>query len=535
MTARRSLVLAILALALVACAPVAVPAATAPPATPAAAPSVFTRAITSEPASLDPHGAVGSGQSAILPYILDTLVFRDLDGGYLPYLAESWEVAPDAASITFELRSDVVFHDGTPLDAAAVIYTFERFQEKGARSPFAGTFANIAAMEAPDSHTVVIRFKEPTTSFLSVISSAYAGIISPTAAEAAGDDFGANPVGSGPYQLASWQPGVSVTLTRNSDYAWAPSLYDNQGPPHIETLVFEVVPDTATQLAALQAGEVDMIFVNQPGHLALLQQDEDIVLTQVPLNGLVWLGFNCVKPPFDDVAVRQALAHAVDKDEILEAALGGIGEPAFAPLPSTLPGFDPALKEHELGYDPDRAKALLAEAGFAQGDHGAWARDGEPLRATLLTSTRPPNQAVATVLQSQLAAIGVPVEIQALEAAAAMEAAAQGQFDLLLWRYDWSDADVLAIYFSSARIGRTNRLGYSNPAVDELLAAAQRQVDADERNALYFEAQTLILADAPIQPLYTPIEVYAARSRVEGIEYGAAGRVLLNDATIAAE
>ena len=192
-------------------------AAATPQATTAAEAQVagggtFTRAIASEPADLDPHGAVSSGKSVILPYLLDTLVYRTVTNEFVPYLAESWEIAPDATSVTFKLKAGVTFQDGTPLDADAVIFTFQRFQELGARSPYAGAIMNIAAMEATDAQTVVFRFKEPTTTFLSTLASTYAGIISPTAAKAAGDTFAQNPVGSGPYRLAEWRAGVSLTL-----------------------------------------------------------------------------------------------------------------------------------------------------------------------------------------------------------------------------------------------------------------------------------------------------------------------------------
>ena len=169
------------------------------------------------------------------------------------------------------------------------------------------------------------------------------------------------------------------------------------------------------------------------------------------------------------------LAHAVNKDEILSLALGGVGIKAFAPLPPTLPGFDASLAQHELGYDPAKAQALLAEAGFAKGGDGTWTKDGQALKGALLTSNRAPNDAIATLLQSQLKAIGVPVEIQQLDSKAVMEATAAGKFDLLLWRYDWNDPDALNIYLGSDRIGSTNRVAYSNPAVDELLAQGARR------------------------------------------------------------
>jgi peptide/nickel transport system substrate-binding protein len=307
---------------------------------------------------------------------------------------------------------------------------------------------------------------------------------------------------------------------------------ENQGAPYLDQMVLKVIPDAAAQLAALEAGEVDVIFVNNPAHRDKLATEPNVRLEETVLNSLIYLGFNNRKAPYDDVLVRRALSHAINKDQIVEAALGGLGIAAFAPLPPTLPGFDPALKADELGYDVEKAKAFLAEAGFAVGSDGKWNRDGEPLRAVLLTSTRPPNDAIATVIQSQLREIGVDVEIEQLDGKAVMEAASGGQFDLLLWRYDWNDPDALHIFLGTDRIGSTNRVAYSNPALDALLMQGAQEMDPQERNAIYGEAQRLILADAPWQAIYNPIDLMAIRDNVEGLKLGYMGRMLVNDARV---
>ncbi len=505
-----------------------VPASTTP-----ASGGVLVRAMTSEPATIDPQGAPSSGLSLVLPYLFDTLVVRDVDNRLLPALAEKWEVASDGKTISMTLRSGVTFHDGSPLTADAVRLTFERFKEKGVKSPIYGGIQQIAGIEAVDDLTVRFSFKEPPANFWSTISMPYAGILSPAAMEKAATDETAQLVGTGPFILGEWQAGQSITLLRNEAYAWGSELTENRRAPHLEQLVFKVIPDAATQLAALQAGEVDVIFVNNPDHLAKLKQDSSIRLEEAVLNSLIYLGFNTAKAPFDDPKVRQALAHAVNKDEILELALGGVGVKAFAPLPPTLPGFDASLAQHELVYDPARAQALLAEAGFTGGSDDVWTRDGQALTGVLLTSNRAPNDAIASLLQSQLKAIGVPVEIQQLDSKAVMEATTTGKFDLLLWRYDWNDPDALNIYLGSERVGSTNRVAYSNPAVDTLLAQGARELDEARRSDLYVEAQRLILADAPWQPLYVPLDVMAFSTRVDGARVGYMGRLLLNDAQVA--
>ncbi|HMQ30036.1 MAG TPA: ABC transporter substrate-binding protein [Chloroflexaceae bacterium] len=537
MNATRLLAALLLTLLLAACA--GAPSAPQPPAAPdsgaAAEPArggSVTRAITTEPTGLDPAGAQGSGQNVILPYLFDTLVAQDFENSIQPLLAERWEVSQDAKSIYFTLKQGLVFHDGTPLDAQAVVASFERLRSPELKSPMAASLKAVTAIEAVDARTVRFLFEQPSATFFSTITSPYASIVSPAAVAAAGEQFAQQPVGSGPFKLKSWEPGVAITLERNEAYAWAPPMVENRGAPYLDTVVFKVVPDAATQLAAFQAGEVDLMFLNQPDHITRMRGDANVVLEPVNFNGLAYLGFNCARAPFDDARVRQALAHAIDKVALVEAALGGEGAPAFAPMATTLLGFDAALQAGELAYDPARTAALLAEAGFAKGADGVWARDGAPLALTLLTFTRAPNQDVATVIQAQLKAVGVPVAITQLDAPAAGKAAVEGQYDLLVWRYDSNDSDVLNLNLNSQRIGSTNRVFYSNPEVDALLNAAAQELDAEARARLYVDAQRLIMADAPWQPLYTPVDMLALSPRLEGARLGAMGRVLLNDVTV---
>jgi peptide/nickel transport system substrate-binding protein len=492
----------------------------------------LTRAITSEPAQIDPQGAPNSGLNVVLPYLFDTLVVRDTDNKLLPLLAESWDAAPDGKAITMKLKAGVTFSDGSPLDAEAVRFTFQRFKETGTKSPIYGGVQQIDGITVVDPLTVRFTFKEPAANFWGTISMPYAGIISYKSAKSVAETGKGNLVGTGPFTLGEWKAGQSITLQRNLAYNWGATVTQNRAAPYLDSIVFKVIPDATTQLAALQAGEVDAIFINEPDHRAKLQKDPSVRLEDTVLNSMIYLGFNCRKAPFTDVRVRQALSYAVNKQDIVNIALGGIGMVASAPLPPTLPGYDPSLKSYELGYDPQKAQALLKEAGFARDANGVWAREGQPLKGVLVTSNRAPNDSIAALLQSELKAIGVPVEIQQLDSKAVMDATTAGSFDLLLWRYDWNDADALNIYLGSDRIGSTNRVAYSNPEVDKLLAQGARELDDAKRQQLYVQAQQMILQDAPWQPLYVPLDVLAINKRVDGVRIGYMGRMLVNDARL---
>jgi len=511
-------------------APTAEPATTVP-TTPKG--GSVTRALTTEPSGLDPHGPPGSGQNIVLPYLFDTLIYRDAENNYHPFLAESWEVTDDGQTITFQLKEDITFHDGTPMDAQAVKFSFDRFMELGAKNPVAAGLKTIGEVEVVDDSTVRFLFDAPSAVFFGTISMPYAGIVSPTAVEKWGEEFSQHPVGTGPFMMETWEPGISIALSGNPAYNWGPLDVKNQAAPNIDQALFKVIPDASTQLAAFETGETDIIFVNQPSHLAKLEQMEDVELTEVAINSLIYLGFNAGQSPLDDATMRQALSHGVNKQEILDTALGGIGKLACSPLASTLPGYDPSLCDGELSFDPAQAENLLTEAGYSKNSDGVWERDGEALSLSLLTSTRAPNGDIATVLQSQLAAIGVPVDIQQLDARAAMKSAAAGEYDLFLWRYGWNDADVLNIYLGSDRIGSTNRTFYSNPDVDALLNQALTELDADARAKIYQDAVRHIMADAAWQPLYEPVDVIVVGPQAQDVVIGPMGRVFLNDATVA--
>lgn len=494
----------------------------------AVAGGTVSRAITSEPNSLDPGGPFGSGQNIVLPYLFDNLILQTAENDYVPLLAESWDVSEDGKIVTFTLKEGLVFHDGTAVNADAVVFTFERLLNPENKSPMAGILRDVTQVSATDDRTVEFYFEQPSATFFSSITLPYAGIVSPQAVNELGEDFALQPVGTGPFKLAAWTPGVEIVLERNPDYAWNPPVVENEGAPHLDQVAFKVIPDAATQLTALQAGEVDVVFVNQPDHIERLEADPNVTLHQVNLNSLVYMGFNNQQAPLDELAVRQALSHMVNKPEVVALALGGKGETAYAPMSPTLPGFDPGLQELELQYDLEAARALLQEAGFSEVD-GGWERNGDPLELRLLTFTRAPNQDVATVVQNQLSELGIPVEIQQFDAPTAAKAAREGEFDLLLWRYDWNDPSVLATYLSGERIGSTNRMFYDNAAVNELFSQAALEMDTDARSQLYLEAQRLIMADAPWVALYTPIDIVAVNARIQDPAFAGMGRMLLND------
>lgn len=514
------------------------PTATALPPTPAptptTAPMVLTMALSREPKTLDPQLASSSAETSLLALFFDTLVYRTLDNQYKPLLAKDWAFFDDGLSATFHLREGVVFHDGTPLNADAVVFTFQRFTKVGSkRSPLAGELQNIASIEKVDDLTVTFHFTSPSATFLNAISQPYAGILSPTAVEKAGEAFGQHPIGTGPFTLAEWNAGQSLVLTPFDKFAWPPADVANPGRPYLDKLVLKIIPDSTAQVNALKAGEVDIAYVTSADAISELENDPNITLLDIPSNGLYYLAFNLQKPPLDQLKVRQALSHAINKAEIVSIAFHDLAKPVFTLLPPNVPGASPELEAYELKYDPAKARQLLAEAGLTVDADGQVLWQGQPLRLKLITYSSPLNSAIATLLESQLRAIGVGLDVQQMEVAGATEAANKGQHDLLLWRYDWTDPDALAMWFSSDRIGAGNRAFYRNPEVDALLKQGKMELDQSKRIPLYIEAQKRILQDAVWQPLATPLSKVAVRASIQNLHVVSLGRLLFNDVTIA--
>ena len=481
-------------------------------------------ALGSEPSTLDPQVTSDAALAQTAPFLFDTLLYRELDGTYTGHLAEKWETSPDGRTITFTLRPGLRFHDETALDGAAVVKSFERLLRVGGRSPIIGDVRRASAIEAVGERGVRFTLGESSATLLNALSQPYAGIVSPTAAERLGEGLGRAPVGSGPFVFKGWQSAAEIQLGRNAGYAWGPSAAKNRKAPYLDGVRLRILPDASTQVAALLAGELDAAYVADGAAVKQLRSDGRVSLTSSNIQGLLYLGFNMRRAPVDQLALRQAIAHAIDKKAIADVALDGMAQPVAAPLPPSIFGARPEVDRLERKHDPQQARALLATL----------ATPGRPLQPlTLLTTTSAANGAIATLIQAQLKAVGVELKIQQLDTAAVTAATPRGEFDLLLWRYDWKDPDALSLFLMSDKIGGGNRVFYSNPKVDALLARGQIEMEQEKRARLYVEAQQLILQDLPWHPLVTPVGVAALRKdRVRDVRIELQGKLLVNDARV---
>lgn len=492
-----------------------------------------TFAAQSDPDTLDPHKTSNPVSSVVFTWIYEPLVYQDLDNSYKGLLAQSWTVSDDNKTITFKLRSGIKFTDGSPFNAAAVKFTFERLQKEGTKSPIQPTFKNVVSMSAPDDTTFVMQLKEPSAPIFHDLQQSYAGILSPSAVQKANDDIGRTAVGTGPYTLGEWKTGQQITLVRNADYHGAPESFANRGAPYIQQIVYKVIPDPASQLAALQAGEVDYLGLTAT-QLPSVANDPKFKIYDSYAYGLTYLGFDAKRPPFDNAQLRRALSHAVDKNEIVQAVFDNkLAKAQCCPIAESIPGYDPKLAQYDAAYDPGKAKSDLDALGYKLGAGGMRTTpDGKPFQPVLWTTTEATLGKVATLLQAQFKAVGVDLQIHQVESGALLAATPNAVHDLYLNGYSWNEPDMYSLFLSCDRLKSSNRVLYCDPTLEKLIQEGRTTLDQTKRMQIYFDAQKYTLEQAPWQPLYMPVNKTAVRASVKDLKQGKSGALYWYDAYV---
>ncbi len=511
-----------------------VPAGT--PTTAVEAPQVggtVTFAAITDPDTLDLHQTSNSVSSTIFGWIYEPLVYQDLDGSYKGLLAENWTVTPDNKTLTFKLRQGVKFSDGSSFNAEAVKFTFERLKRLGAKSPIFETFKNIETMETPDAYTFTLTMKEPYAPIFHDLQVEYAGILSPAAVKAANDEIGRNAVGTGPYKLKEWKTGQQIVLERNADHKEFEVFFSNKNGPYIQELRYKVIPEPATQLAALDAGEIDDLPVRAQD-LPKYANDSRFKLYDILSYGVTYFGFDTARPPLDNPKLRQALAYAINKEEIVQVVFENkLARVACCPIAESIQGYDVNLKQYELRYDPAKAKAMLDDLGYKPGPDGLRRTpDGRPFQPVLYTTTSDTHGKIATLLQAQMKVAGVDMQIKQLESGALLAATPKAEHDFYLNGYSWNEPDMFSLFLSCDRVKSSNRVLYCNPDLEKLIKAGRTELDQTKRMQIYFDAQKLTMQEAPWQPLYMSVSKVAVSARIQGLKRARAGGLLWQDAYV---
>jgi peptide/nickel transport system substrate-binding protein len=471
--------------------------------------------------TLDPNVTTFSDVARMAYHLFDPLIWEARPGVFVPGLAARWEVNTTADQYTFHLRRDVTFHDGTPFNAEAVKFTFDRIVDPALKSQSA--FSAIGPYERSaivDPYTIVVKFKEPYAPFLSSVSQSLLAPVSPAAVTKYGKDFGTHPVGTGPFRFASYTTDSVVRMVKNPEYRWAPSFFNHQGPPYLDAISWRIIPEASTRLAALQSGEVQIIQDVPTQNYRSLQHTSGVQVLQGAMPGSGWtMMINVTRAPTTDVRVRQALEWGVDKVAMIKAVWQGVYRPASSILTSSTFGFDPATR-NAYTYDPQKAGAVLDEAGWRMGPSGVRRKDGQDLVLSLYY--RADNTdfiAMATFLQGMYAQVGIKIDLHGLAQAGYFDAVRAGKHNLQFWWEPDTDPDVVRILlYSKNADGGTNRNRYKNAEMDRLIDDAAATTDPAKRRQLYAQIQMKALREAIMVPFADPLNIFAyAKARVESV------------------
>ena len=454
----------------------------------------------------------------IFDRLVDVEVDADGNSKIVPSLAESWDISDDGLEYTFHLRQGVKFHNGNDFTAEDVAYTFHRMltveggvntefidQIKGADELLAGETDTLEGVEVVDDYTIKVTLKEPFAGFLASISSPGVSIYDSEATEAAGDQFGMDPavtVGTGPFEFSSWSFNNQLVLTRNEDY-W-------KGASGLPGVVIKIIPDTETQSMMFESGELDILDLDYAADsVDRFTETYPDQIVQGPRVGIVYFTMNFNKEPFQDVRVRKAVQMSIDRQAILDALYGGRGQVEQGIFPHGLIGFNP--DQEEIKYDPEAAKALLAEAGYA---------DGFDMEIAADSSASDTMTMALEIVSDQLAEVGIRAEIKNYDESTWLETRKSGELGSFMstWSADYNDPDnFIYTFFGNEEKTRIRSINYPDTEVMERVAKARTIVNEDERLAEYKALEEkLIHEDAAWVPMFSRLHLFAVSKWVQG-------------------
>ncbi|WKA56482.1 ABC transporter substrate-binding protein [Planococcus shixiaomingii] len=442
---------------------------------------------------------------------IDNLLFRGLtkpdeENKVTPDLAKSWEISDDQLTYTFKLRQNATWQDGEPVTAQDVKFTFDQLLDPKTNTPIAGEFNEISSVKVIGIHEVEITLNRP---FPPLLDKLKIGIIPEHLLR--GEDlntteFNQNPVGNGPFKLKTWDSDHTITLERNDNY---------YGPaPKLDEVVFKAVPDANTRILQLKTGEIDLALI-EPNQLASTKHSDPYSVHEIPTADYRAVLYNFELPLFQDNKVRQAMNYAVNRNELVEGILAGKGEAAYGPLQKSWAGTSNGAG---YTYNPQKAKQLLAEAGWVKGSDGVLIKDGQRFEFELVSPIQDTVRvALANVVSEQLKPFGIiakpkPVDANAIDY--------DGEDALIIgWGSEFDPDDHTYRLFHSSEIGdgQYNFGSYKNANVDEFLMKARTTANIEERKAYYHQFQEELTIDPPYNFLVYLQALYGVNENVTGI------------------
>lgn len=495
-----------------------------------------------EPSGVDPHINAAELGLQMTMGVFDTLVHKTPTGEYLPGLAKSWQISPDGTAYTFRLRKDVKFHDDTSFDAVAVKFSLDRARDPANKSQLAGSMLGpYESAEVADDYVVKVHLSEPYALLLDSLSQSWLTPVSPTAVKKYGSDFTHHLVGTGPFIFEAWVPNEQITLRRNPDYTWGSSVVKNRGPAYLDEVTFVFLPKDSDRTAALENGSINGIFYVPPSDAERLRSHPAFEVSVWPVRGApVSLMMNMTKEPTHDFAVRQAIAHAVDQDTLVEQVFHGEFPRAYGPLTQYTLGYE-SLVEQMYPFDLERARHLLQQVGWEDTD-GDGIREKGDQKLNVVYYGIPFNfyAEFGQILREQLGKIGIEVKVKVVPPIEWLAAAGRGEHHLIPQGKFISDPHILSyIYhsrYSEKGYGWTKRPNDYRPDLDKLLEQGEQTLEPEKYVPIYQKAQKVIMEEALIAPLHCNTNIVALRKEVKGLRFDAIGAYpYLHDVTIANE
>jgi peptide/nickel transport system substrate-binding protein len=469
-------------------------------------PNTLVMIIESSPTNLDPRVGIDAQSERIDSLIFDDLLDRDEHLNIKPALAESWEI-PNPLTYIFHLHHGVLFHDGRPLTSHDVKWTFDSLTQHKIISTKSDVYKYVDHIDAPDDYTVIFHLKEPFAALLWNLSDGAIGIVP----YGSGNEMTAHPIGSGPFRFVRAHQDQDVVIERNDHY-WGVA-------PKIQRVRFAVVPDPTTRALELRKGSADVaINAFALDTVVALKKQTSLQVLRAPGTELQYLAFNLSDPILKDVRVRQAIAYAIDRRPLIQYLWRDYARPAASVLPPESWAYNDQVQKYS--YDPERARQLLDAAGYP-------AVNGVRFHIVMKTATEETGRLLAAVLQQQLRAVGIALDIRSFEFATFFSDVTHGEFQFysLRWVGGNEDPDIFEYVFDSQRFPPhgVNRGHFANTRVDELVAEGRHELDQNKRKHTYAELQEILAQQEPYINLWYLDNVLVASRRVTNIALDPAG------------
>ncbi len=483
-------------------------------------PNSFVESSIGDARRLNPVIANDSASGTINEQVFSGLVKYDKDIKIVGDLAERWQISNGGKTITFFIRKGVKWHDGVEFTADDCLFTYKRLMDPNVATPYSSSYMDVAKAEALDKYTFRVTYKEP---FSPALESWAAGMIPKHLLDGKDintDAFNRRPIGTGPYKFKQWIAGQKIVLEANADFF--------EGRPNIDQFVYRIIPDSTTMFQELLSGGVDMMGLTPLQYLRKSETrriKENYNKLRYPANAFTYMGYNLTNPLFQKVTVRQALSYAINRQNIIDGLLLGLGKPCTGPFSYVSWAYNPNAKSYD--YNPGLAARMLAEEGWkdVNGD-GFLEKNGRPFRFTILTNQGNTERIrSAEIIQQNLKAVGIDVNIRVMEWQAFLEQIDKRSFEAMI--LGWSlgrDPDIYDIWHSSkTRKGEYNFIGYKNAEVDRLLVEGRRSFDIEKRKKIYYRIHAILAEEQPYSFLYVPDALPIVHKRFKGIEVAPLG------------